>query len=210
MHKEAYNRLLGWIVEGRLAPGEKLRDIALADNLGVSRTPVREALLRLEEEGFVETKPNRSTQVTPISLDDAYPLYSIVWTLEALALSEALPHIQESDIREMTQINEQFLKEMKKGRRAQALKADYDFHAIFIRRANNPELTEIISKLKSKLRRLDLYYYERVQNATLSYQEHKQLIMSLEENNRMAALRAVEDNWKSSFRRFNIEGGEDV
>ena len=82
VRQEAYAKLRDWILEGTLAPGAQLRDKELAEQLGVSRTPIREALLRLEGEGLVKTKPNCSTLVTPIDFQHAFHLYSIVWTLE--------------------------------------------------------------------------------------------------------------------------------
>jgi DNA-binding GntR family transcriptional regulator len=76
VRQEAYVKLRNWILDGTLAPGEQLRDKELAKQLGVSRTPVREALLRLEDEGLVKTKPNSSTLVSSIDFHDAFHLYS--------------------------------------------------------------------------------------------------------------------------------------
>ena len=64
--EEAYTKIRNWILEGILKPGSKLKDKDLALQLGVSRTPIREALLRLEDEGFVQTKPNSSTLVSSV------------------------------------------------------------------------------------------------------------------------------------------------
>src|SRR5579885_2278401 len=89
VREEAYLKLRDWIVEGALEPGAQLRDKALAEKMGVSRTPIREALLRLEDEGLVITKPNRSTQVSPIDFHNALHLYSLVWSLEQLALRQS-------------------------------------------------------------------------------------------------------------------------
>ena len=72
VRKEAYVKLRNWILDGTLAPGAKLRDKELAEQLGVSRTPIREALLRLEDEGFVKAKPNRSTHVSSIDFHNAF------------------------------------------------------------------------------------------------------------------------------------------
>src|SRR5262245_93883 len=89
VRQEAYSKLRSWILDGTLPPGSQLRDKKLAEQLGVSRTPIREALLRLEDEGLVKTKPNSSTLVSSIDFHSAFHLYSIVWTLERLALSQA-------------------------------------------------------------------------------------------------------------------------
>src|SRR5215467_13805791 len=83
---DAYAQLRDWIIDGVLVPGEALRDEALADALGMSRTPVRDALQRLENEGLVVTTSNRRTSVSPVTLKQARDIYPITMTLEALAL----------------------------------------------------------------------------------------------------------------------------
>ena len=85
MRDEVYSTLLQWIMEGELRPGEKLLDTELAENLGVSRTPVREALRRLEDKALVEAAANRWTRVTKITVDAAELIYPIIWSLEPLA-----------------------------------------------------------------------------------------------------------------------------
>ena len=86
----AYDRIRGWILDGTLAPGEQLRDEVLADALGMSRTPIREALARLAEEGLVSINATRRTFVSPVTLAQAREVYPIVVSLEALALQLAI------------------------------------------------------------------------------------------------------------------------
>ncbi len=201
---EAYLKLRDWILEGTFPPGMKLRDKDLAEGLGVSRTPVREALLRLEDEGLVQTKPNRSTHVTPIDFHNASHLYSIVWALEELALSQAFGSITEKHLQVMAEANERFLKKLKARDRMAALQADIDFHSVYIKLAQNQELEQIISEIKYKLKRLDLYYFDKIQDAALSYDEHRKIIEALRKKNLPQAMSAVECNWKNSFSRFKV------
>lgn len=204
VRQEAYAKLRNWILDGTLAPGSQLKDKELATQLGVSRTPVREALLRLEDEGLVKTKPNSSTLVSSIDFHDAFHLYSIVWTLERLALSQAFGSITDKHIQNMAEANERFLEKMKAKDRLSALEADYEFHSIYIKLSNNQELEKIISEIKTKLQRLDLYYFEKIKNALLSYDEHKQIIAALLCKDLPLAMEAVELNWKNSFNRFEL------
>jgi DNA-binding GntR family transcriptional regulator len=204
VRQEAYVKLRHWILDGTFAPGIQLRDKELAEQLGVSRTPVREALLRLEDEGLVQTKPNRSTHVSSIDFHKAFHLYSIVWTLERLALTQAFGSIMDKHIQQMVDANESFLKKMKAKDRFSALEADYDFHTVYIKLSENRELEKIIFELKTKLKRLDLYYFDKIKNASVSYEEHKKIIEALKEKNLLQALEAVENNWKNSFNRFEL------
>ncbi len=204
VRQQAYIKLRNWILEGTLAPGVQLRDKDLAEQLGVSRTPVREALLRLEDEGLVKTKPNCSTLVSSIDFHSAFHLYSIVWTLEKLALSQAFGFIAEDHIKAMIEANERFLQKMKIKDRLAALDADHDFHSIYIRLSQNQELEKMISEIKTKLKRLDLYYFDKVKDAALSYEEHKQIITAFKQKDLALAINAVENNWKNSFSRFKL------
>lgn len=204
IRQEAYVKLRHWILDGTLAPGAQLRDKALAEQLGVSRTPIREALLRLEDEGLVQTKPNSSTRVSSIDFHSAFHLYSIVWTLERLALSQAFGSMTDAHIQAMTHANERFLQKMHAKERLAALEADYDFHNVYIKLSQNQELEKIIYEIKAKLKRLDLYYFDKIKNANLSYDEHKKIIEALTQKNLPLAMEAVENNWKNSFNRFEL------
>lgn len=201
---EAYDILCQEIIEGSLPPGMQLRDKDLAERLGVSRTPIREALLRLKEEGFVQTKPNRATFVSPIDFHNAQHLYSIVWTLESLAMSQAFKFITPLHIEKMNEANETFFGKLTQSDRLAALESDYDFHSVYIKLSENIELEKILSEIKQKLKRIDLYYYEKIHNAADSYEEHLQIIEALKKNDLNLALNAVETNWKGSFSRFNF------
>ncbi|MCH9631908.1 MAG: HTH-type transcriptional repressor RspR [Chlamydiae bacterium] len=201
---KAYLKLRNWILEGKLEPKSKLKDQELAKLLGVSRTPIREALLRLEDEGLVQTKANSSTQVCPIDFHNAFDLYSIVWTLEQLALKQAFDSVESSHIQAMTEANEKFLKHINARNRLEALNADNDFHSVYITLSQNNELAKIIAEVKGKLKRIDLYYFDKITNADLSYKEHKTIITALQQKKLELALGAIQDNWNNSFLRFKI------
>jgi DNA-binding GntR family transcriptional regulator len=104
----------------------------------------------------------------------------------------------------MTEANERFLQNMKNRNRLAALDADNDFHSVYVKLSQNKELEKIISEIKHKLKRLDLYYFEKVKNAVLSYEEHLQIIEALKQKDLALAINAVEHNWKNSFSRFEI------
>lgn len=204
VRQEAYLKLRSAILDGTLSPGSQLKDKELAAQLGVSRTPIREALLRLEDEGLVQTKPNRSTRVSSIDFHSAFHLYSILWTLERLTLSQAFGSITDGHIQEMIAANERFLQTMKAKDRWAALEADDAFHSVYVKMSANEEAAKIIAGIKTKLKRLDLYYFDKVKNAALSYEEHKQIIEALEQKDLPLAMDAVERNWKNSFQRFEF------
>ena len=102
LSQEVYQHLQQQIITLELAPGEKLNDLELAEQFGVSRTPVREALKKLEEEGLVVFKPGSRTNVTALDVVQARETFPIVATLHGLASRLAFPHIIAGDVSDVT------------------------------------------------------------------------------------------------------------
>lgn len=206
VREKAYVLLRNWIVNGKLAPRQKLKDKELAEKLGVSRTPIREAFLRLEDEGLVQTKPSNSTQVTPIDFHNALNLYSIVWTLEGLALKQAFDLITNQNIQAMKTANEKFLYALQNNEPFLAVEADNEFHAIYIEASQNQDLRQMLSVVKQKISRIKIYYFNDVKDTLLSYQEHQAILEALQQKNLLKAVEAVELNWKASHLRIQSQG----
>ncbi len=147
MRDEAYNILREWITFGKLKPDEKLKDQDLSERLGISRTPIREALLRLERDEFVVSKPNSWTMVAPIDIENAKEVYSIVATLEEYALKESILKIEQSSIIKLTEINEQLYDALKDAEHDhQAIELDNQFHEELVLLAGNKELEKLLKK----------------------------------------------------------------
>jgi len=202
--EEAYQKLRNWILDGTLAPGVKVRDKELAEQLGVSRTPIREALLRLEDEGFVQTTPNRATHISPIDFHNTLDLYAIVWTLERLAIEQAMEHLGEKELAKLRTINQHFVEQIEKRDMRGVVDADYNFHQVILACSQNRELQKIIREIKAKLIRIDLYCFENTKDLRASYDEHEKIIEALEDKNLSRALHAVECNWKNSLKRTEV------
>src|SRR5262245_22881865 len=106
LRDQAYARLRDAILDGTLEPGEQLKDAEIADWLGLSRTPIREAVARLEEYGLVETAPNRYTRVTPLDAGDARDAFTVVAALHSLAALLGVPRVGGSELTAMRKANE--------------------------------------------------------------------------------------------------------
>ncbi|MGL4610398.1 MAG: GntR family transcriptional regulator [Trueperaceae bacterium] len=196
LRNTVYANLRDWIVQGILGPEEKLKDDELAKRLGVSRTPVREALMKLEDEGLIETSANRWTRVSSVTLKDAERIYPIVARLETLALGQAFTHLTKDDFKTMRQVNQQLQKALEARKPVDAAKADVAFHAVFISRSQNPELIRILTELKLKHERLEIAYFGDASLGKHSPKQHLQIIRLLEQGNLKQALKALEENWK--------------
>lgn len=199
--EEVYTTLQTWIVEGVYKPGETIRDQDLADALGVSRTPVREALQRLQDEGFVETSTNRWTRVATLDLDEVRHLYPIIWTLEMLAISLTQNHLSPHDLDKMREANGHLREALTNKDAIAASKADYDFHQVFISLSANPDLMRILHEVKMRLRWLEVVYFRELIVALQSLKEHEAILEALEKGLYEQAAQAIKTNWEESLKR---------
>lgn len=197
---EAYERIRDWIIAGTLRPGELLRDQEIAQSLGVSRTPVREALRRLEDEGFVETALNRWTRVAPLDLHKAIEIYSIIEALEAFALERAT--LTPQDLENMSAANDAMRRSIERRKAESALRADESFHGIWLACAQNSELWVLVAQLKIKMRRVELAYWDRSAQTGQSVRAHIAMLKALRKGSRGEAIAALKQNWEGSMRRL--------
>lgn len=188
-------------MRGVLEPGERLRDGSIAESLGVSRTPVREALRRLEDEGLVESSASRWTKVSGLDLAEAVRLYPIVWALEPLALRFAA-RLEAAGIERMEAANERLRRAVDESDRVAASEADMDFHKVFTDASDNAELIKMLGDLKTKLFRLEVVYFGGQELAERSIAEHERILDALRDEDYAAAARNVESNWKQSLKRL--------
>lgn len=206
LRDRVYVTVKRWIVDGILLPGERVRDMELAERLGVSRMPVREALTRLADEGFVQMAANRWTRVAPADPVDAGRIYPLVWTLETLAIRLAAPHLGDGAVAKMRKLNERLRRAIEAHDAVAASRADRELHAVYIELTGNPELIEILSSLKAKLRRLEIVYFGGSVIATKSGDEHDELIDALEDRDIEAAVVSITGNWQQSYERILARG----
>ncbi|MGA1862924.1 GntR family transcriptional regulator [Deferribacter thermophilus] len=166
------------IIKGVYKDGERLVEPKLAESLGISRTPIREALRQLENEGFIEIIPRKGAVVKKMTLEDVDNLYLIKANLEGLAARQAIKHITDEDIKEMEKLNERFLLLAKKneGVVEEYLKYNVDFHNIFIRLSKNDKLIEILEGLSKNFQRIKGMLISKSERALKAYNEHLEII----------------------------------
>lgn len=184
------------IVDGTFAPGERLKDTELEAWLGVSRTPIREALLRLERAGLVITLPGKATIVAPYDVASTASAQQVVAAMHELAARLAVPEVTKSDIAGMVDANARFKRALAAVDVEAALRADDDFHSVFVARSGNPVLRELLEQTTPVLRRV-----ERMRFASFaardSVAQHAEIIRLTREGDAEGAARACRDNWLS-------------
>lgn len=209
---QAYRKLRELIVWGRLAPGTRIVEADVANRLGVSRTPVRSALHRLQQEGYIvaagERRQSRLT-VAPLTKEDARELFGIVAEVEALAVRWAT-ELDRADRRrlvgELEGLNEDLL------RRSEESNADHNaifdaddaFHRHSVEAAAGPRLLALHDAIKPQAERyIRLYISALVGEISTSVEEHAAIIDAIQSGDPDVAQRAVQTNWRNAAQRLS-------
>jgi DNA-binding GntR family transcriptional regulator len=190
----AYDALREAIVAGTLAPGEMLHDKELCSWLGLSRTPVRDALARLEDEGLVETAPQRFTRVTPLHEDDARALFPVLAALHALATELAVPRMVPDDHRRLRQRNDLHVAALSSGDAGAACATDQSFHDVFVAASGNAEIARVLERLAPRLRRLELLRHG-VLPGRRALAQHEAIIDRARRGDAVRTASATRENW---------------
>lgn len=211
---QVYHAVRARILHGDLASGEFIREKDLNEAMGVSRTPIREALGRLASEGFLERIPHRGFRVPEEPVGHLLELYPIVAALDLLAGRLALPRLSDADIAQLRQINEQ-LGEARDQKDVQALiELNNQFHRLFSERSGNERLCNLLDDLRMQLARLERWYYSDRTHAEQSISEHAEIIEAIEKRDHARALALLESNmfltYKSLREEVRRDGGADA
>jgi DNA-binding GntR family transcriptional regulator len=196
LRDDVYGRLRDAIVDGTFAPGEQLRDSDLASWLGVSRTPVREALLRLGQGGLVVSHPGRSTIVSTLDLSAVRDARGVVAAMHELAVRESVADLTAGDIAAMRDANRRFASAIDHGDVEAALRADDELHAVPVRAAGNRALAAVLDQFTPVVRRAERLRFASV-DGRASAARHDQLIDLAEAMDVDGAAMVAFDTWHS-------------
>ncbi len=200
LSQEVYQHLQQQIITLELAPGEKLNDLELAEQFGVSRTPVREAMKKLEEEGLVVFKPGSRTNVTALNVVQARETFPIVATLHGLASQLAFPHITPETLVTLRKLNTEFRTAIGQEDALEAMQCDDAFHHVFLQASQNQQLTETLSRLTPLVRRLEFAQFSRIGSS--SADDHDAIIQACEQRDVDLLVRLTRQNWNGLGRHI--------
>ena len=160
-----FNTLRKAILKGELKPGERLMEIALAERLGVSRTPVREAMRKLELEGLVVMIPRRGAQVANITEKD----------LENLSIENACKKMTEEQLAELKKAAKVFEATMEDGNLVKLAEADVAFHEVIYQSSDNCRLNQVLNNLREQIYRYRVEYLKEEETRKLLVKEHDEI-----------------------------------
>lgn len=167
------------IIAGELEAGHFAREQEISEAMGVSRTPVREALGRLATEGLLERLPHRGFRVPQESISRLLEVYPIVSALELLAGQLAFPKTSDADLDELRGLNRRLAAAGEEGEVDRAIELNDRFHHLIAEASRNQRLVALLDDLRTQLRPLETWYYSDTEHTRKSVEEHDALIDAL-------------------------------
>lgn len=189
-----FNTLRDAIVTGELKPGERLMEVALAEKMGVSRTPVREAVRRLEMEGLVTMVPRKGTHVAELTVKDIMDVLEVRAALDRLATELAAMRARPENIRQLENLHKQYIACLEKENIQGAIKKDVEFHEVIYNAAGNSKLTSVAGNLREQIYRFRVLYMKDFSNAEEVLKEHQAILQALREKNAELAGKLAEEH----------------
>ena len=170
-----FQTLRAAILKGELKPGERLMELQLAAKLGVSRTPIREAIRMLEQEGLAVTIPRKGAEVAKMTEKDMEDVLLIRCSLEDLAVRLSCDKITAAELQELRIAMEDFEKKTKSDNVVEIAKADVTFHDILYKAADNPKLLLLLNNLREQMFRYRVEYLKDKNIYGRLIEEHRQM-----------------------------------
>jgi DNA-binding GntR family transcriptional regulator len=191
--EQVYLDLLQRISRGDLLTGTKLRDAEIATQLGVSRTPVREAMIRLAREGVLSSEPGRGFRLSPMEPAELREVGSILAALEPLALDQSA----EPSADQLVRLGEVVRRlEQTRGDIAACVELDDQFHRVLLESCPNGRLLRLAETLRRTLRRYLHSYLQRGGRVSLSTLQHTRIADALRKGDRAGARQLLERKWR--------------
>lgn len=195
LRDRAYSAIRDAIVAGEIEPGAVVRDAELAERLGLSRAPVREAFSRLVDEGLLESKPQSYTRVTPVVAAEVRDAAAVVGAMHELAVRVAVPRLRGTDVDVMRAANARFAAAVRTGDVDAALYADDELHDVLVRVSGNRAAAATVARYTPLIRRLERRRFGEGGNCR-SAGLHEQLIEACAAGDADSAVRVTAEIWR--------------
>lgn len=167
------------IISGALKPGERLMEVQMAESLGVSRTPVREAIRKLELEGLVIMLPRKGAFIADLSVKDLTEVLEIRASLEGLAAGLAATRINEAEIEELEVIALKFHKAVENDNIDEIILRDIEFHDLLFKASRNERLIQLNSNLLEQVQRFREIYHKKANKSKETSKEHYDMVEAI-------------------------------
>jgi DNA-binding GntR family transcriptional regulator len=193
------------ILRGDLKPGERLMEITLANKLGVSRTPIREAIRMLEHEGLVVMVPRRGAHVANITQQELNDVLEVRLSLELLAIEKACERMKEDEIRQLKRAEAEFAELVIKDEVDPNVlgEADEYFHDVIYEGTKNRRLIQILNNLREQMYRFRVEYMKNRNIRQILVDEHDSILAAIEKHDKEEAVRLTKVHIDNQYRVIN-------
>ena len=185
------------IIVGELKPGQRRMEVQLAEKMGVSRTPVREEIRKLELEGLVEMLPRKGAHVAELSVKDIMDVLEVRATLAGLATSLSATRITDDEKKELRHLLDQFINYVEKENLQGSIKKDVEFHDVIYRSSRNDKLIQISNILREQIQRLRIVYIKDYSSSRELIREHTEIYEAIIAGNPETAMEAARRHIKN-------------
>ena len=189
-----FNTLRQGILKGELAPGERLMEIQLAERLGVSRTPIREAIRKRELEGLVLMIPRKGAEVAKISEKSLRDVLEVRRSLEELAIELACQRMSDEEIEELQKAQDDFRSAVESGNVMRIAEADEAYHDVIFKGTGNDRLVQILNNLREQMYRYRLEYIKDEDKRQILLVEHDNILNALRQRHMEEAKEAMREH----------------
>lgn len=186
-----FNTLRRAILLGELEPGERLMEVQLADKLGVSRTPIREAIRKLELEGLVVMVPRKGAAVAKITEKDLQDVLEVRCSLEELAVELACERMTEEDLKRLQETMSVLRRSLENGDVSAAAEQDVKFHDVIFGATGNKRLIQMLNNLREQMYRYRVEYLKNLSIHEGLIQEHEDILDCLRKRDGVRAREAI-------------------
>ena len=183
LREMVYEELKMQILKGSIIPGTRMMEVELAEEMGVSRTPIREAIRKLEKEGLVTIEPRRGAYASMISTEDMVEILEVRQDLEGLAAYFAADRMTEEQMKELRKESDSYNDAVKRGNMEDMIRHDTRFHHIIVESCRNKILVQMIEQLQELVLRFRYIYYDNFRRAENMPEEHEAILTAIAEGN---------------------------
>ncbi|MET7462769.1 GntR family transcriptional regulator [Nonomuraea sp. NPDC005501] len=193
LRRDLAEQITARVLDGRFPAAARVNEVRLAAELGVSRTPLREALVELTDRGLLVAEPRRGFRVPPLDPAEARKLYPLVGELEALALRWSPPQALHGVTDRLERLNDDMRAALDTGGDLAAL--DDAWHALLLSACANDHLMRLIAQTKPLVKRYDVLYFGGRERAEQSLAEHRRIVAAIRDEDLGEAARWLTRNW---------------
>ena len=204
-----YEELKRQILVGEISPGTRMMEVDLAEDMGVSRTPIREAIRKLEKEGLVTIEPRRGAYASDISIKDMLDVLEVRQDLEGMAAAMAARKVTEDEKRAFVEANTAYVDAVKSGNTEEIIRCDELFHQLIGSFSGNKTLTQLLSQVQELALRFRYLYYDdftRYEKMPMEHEEIEEAILSGDSQK----ARVVAEEHVSKLKQFVTEEGANL